>query len=208
MKFFTADTHFNHENVLKCSPRGRLFSCGTEHDLAIIEGINSTVGEKDELYILGDVAWTAETSWVSKIRCKYIHHIIGNHDRTTYGRLFVSTSDVREIKLGEHKCFLSHYPHAYWPASHHGSLHLYGHCHSQREATLDLAFPGRRSMDVGVDNALIHLGALVPFNETQILDILLARPGHDMREFYDNLREQEQKKPSGFEPLGWCEGRR
>lgn len=189
MKWFTADTHFNHENVLKCSPRGKLFDNGTEHDLAVLECINSHVAERDELYILGDVAWTAEVSWISKIRCKYIHHIIGNHDRTGYGRMFVSSSDVREIKLGEHKVFLSHYPHAYWPASHHGSFHLYGHCHAQREQTLDLAFPGRRSMDVGVDNALKLFGSIRPFSETAIVEILGSRPGHDLKEYYERLRD-------------------
>lgn len=188
MKLFIADTHFNHENVLRCSPRGKLFKSGSEHDVAVLKGINAHVNEDDELYILGDVAWTAETSWVSKIRCKYIHHIIGNHDRPSYGKLFTSTSDVREIKIGELKCFLSHYPHAFWPSSHHGSLHLYGHCHAQREETLDKAFPGRRSMDVGVDNALRILGEIRPFTENEILYLLAGRPGHDLKEYYEGLR--------------------
>jgi hypothetical protein len=43
------------------------------------------------------------------------------------------------------RIFVSHYPHAYWPRSHKGCLHVYGHVHAEREATLDAALPGRRS---------------------------------------------------------------
>lgn len=187
--YFTADTHFGHDNILKITWRD--FASMEEHNEVLLNGINSTVGPNDVLYILGDFAWHSEKDWVSKIKCRTKHLIQGNHDKAQVGRMMTSVDEVREIKLtlpdkwkfGDQKqvkCFLSHYPHAHWPASHRGSLHLYGHVHAQKESQLDEAFPGRRAMDVGVDNAKHWLGEWRPFSEHEILDILLARPGFDI----------------------------
>lgn len=194
MIFFTADLHLNHEKVILFTTRP--FKSIVEHDEYVIARINNRVGQKDRLYVLGDVSWRAVGQELGKIVCKDIHLIWGNHDRQNFGKWFKTAEDVTEIKIGEQKVFLSHYPHAFWPSSHRGSMHLYGHCHSQREETLDKAFPGRRSMDVGIDNAWKLLGEYCPFSEGEIMDILGPRPGHDSVEYYeanhgawnDNLR--------------------
>jgi calcineurin-like phosphoesterase family protein len=190
--YFTADDHFAHENILKITDRDLHFASIEEHDDGMLYGINSTVGENDRLFILGDFAWRAGESFTSRIRCKNIHLIFGNHDRTAFGKLFKSVEDTAVLKIQGHKVFLSHYPHCYWPSSHRGSLHLYGHVHAEREETLDAAFPGRRSMDVGVDNALMWLGAYQPFSEDEILRFLLPRPGHDLVEWYDQQRAKRR----------------
>lgn len=191
--FFTADDHFAHENILKITDRDLHFSSSEEHDDALLEGINSTVGENDRLFVLGDFAWRAGESFTNRIRCKNLHLIFGNHDRAGFGKLFKSVEDTAIVKLQGHKVFLSHYPHAYWPSSHRGSLHLYGHVHAEREETLDACFPGRRSMDCGVDNAKLLLGSYRPFSEDEIIDILMARPGHDQVEWYDQQRAARRK---------------
>jgi calcineurin-like phosphoesterase family protein len=189
---FLADTHFDHEGVLAMS--GRMFENIVEHDNWMIDQcINKHVDRNDRLFIIGDFAWRAAEAYTARITCKNIHLIWGNHDRNNFAKAFKSAEDVTEIKIGEHKTFLSHYPHAYWPASHHGSFHLYGHCHRQREETLDLAFPGRRSMDVGVDNALHLLGEYRPFTEDDIIRILLPRPGHDPISFYEEFQSRLPK---------------
>lgn len=185
--FFTADTHLAHDGILGIT--FRKFPTIEDHNEAIIDGINSTVGVNDRLFILGDFCWRAEESWFSRIKCKNTQLIFGNHDKAKLGKLFQTAEDTTEIKLQGHKIFLSHYPHAYWPASHHGSLHLYGHVHSQREATLDAAFPGRRSMDCGVDNAKFLLGQYRPFSEDEVIQILTARPGHDQVEWYEKYQK-------------------
>ena len=174
---FTADLHLDHENVLAMS--GRLFPNILEHDNHMIAQIN-----RSSLVATGCSSWAtwrgtrSRTTWTGLL-CKDVHLIWGNHDKANYGNKFKTAEDVVEIKVGEHKVFLSHYPHAFWPASHHGAFHLYGHCHRQREATLDAAFPGRRSLDVGVDNALHLLGEYRPFRDDEIVSILGSRPGHD-----------------------------
>lgn len=180
MIYFTADTHFAHDWMR--SLRG--FPTVEIHDDVILEGINETVGANDTLYHLGDFAWTQEESFFKRIKCKNIHLIQGNHDRAKVGKLFKTVCDTAEIKINGDKVFLSHYPHAYWPASHYGSYHLYGHVHGQRESTLNLVFPGRRSIDVGLDNAYRLIGLYRPFSWAEIKEILKTEVGHDPVEYY------------------------
>jgi hypothetical protein len=56
---------------------------------------------------------------------------------------------------------------------------VYGHCHSQREKQLDALFPERRSIDIGIDNAVKYYGAPVPFAEEFFTYGLMSRKGHD-----------------------------
>ena len=197
---FTADLHLDHENVLAMS--GRLFPNILEHDNHMIAQINRFVPRGDRLFILGDVSWFSVENYLARLHCKDVHLIGGNHDRNKFGASFKTAEDVTAIKIQGHKVFLSHYPHAYWPSSHHGSFHLYGHCHRQREATLDAAFPGRRSLDVGVDNALHLLGEYRPFTEDEIVAILGNRPGHDLLPFYADFQAKLPKYGAscGFVP--------
>lgn len=88
----------------------------------------------------------------------------------------------------------SHYPHAFWPNSHNGAGHIYGHTHSHREITLDLALPGRRSMDIGVDYAKKLLGDYRPFELDYIANLLVTTPGHDPVQFYWNLDNDKTSK--------------
>ena len=47
------------------------------------------------------------------------------YEAINFGKKFKTAEDVAEVKVGEIKVFLSHYPHAYWPASHHGSFYAF-----------------------------------------------------------------------------------
>lgn len=173
--FFTSDTHLSHDAL---GLSFRQFETIEHHNDAIMDGINKAVGVHDRLFVLGDFCWRGEESWVAKIRCKNLHLIFGNHDKAKLGKLFKTAEDTSEVKIQGRKVFLSHYPHAFWPASHHGSLHLYGHVHAQHEIPLDVLFPGRRSMDCGVDNAFRLVGEYRPFSEDEIVGMLADRPGH------------------------------
>ena len=178
-----ADPHFQHEGVLQMSDR--VFPTIDAHDDEVLENINSLVDRDDTLIIAGDFSWRAPDSYLERIRCRNIHIIIGNHDKPSIGRKVKvkSCADVGIWKMLCHDVFVSHYPHCYWPASHYGSLHIYGHLHDQREETMDLAFPGRRAIDCGVDTAFRLFGKYRPFIDKELVDILMARPGHDPVEF-------------------------
>lgn len=188
MIHFSADTHFNHEAILKMA--GRPFEAIAEHDAHLINEINKQVQPNDTLWIVGDVAWHSVEHLKRQIVCKNVYLIWGNHDRQNFGKHFEATMDVTDTKIrhstgqDEYHVFLSHYAHAFWPGSHRGWLHLYGHNHAMREETLDSIWPNRRSMDVGVDNAKRLLGEYRPFTADEIIEILGSRPGHDPVEFY------------------------
>lgn len=181
MIWFVGDTHFDWENIA----RHRGFDSAEAHDEFILERINERVMRNDRLIILGDFCSKNPQRWRQRIRCQEVWLVYGNHDRNGWGQCFSQAFQHRTIKLTDgFRVYLSHYPTAYWDGSHKGWGHLYGHTHQAREETLDRAFPGRRSMDVGVD-ALIHrFIQFRPIGETEISEVLQSRPGHDPVEFY------------------------
>lgn len=190
MKFFTADQHFDAKNVMTKMGRQGGYVSSEEHDEVVLDQINTAVGKRDFLYINGDFAFRRAPYWRGRIRCKNIRFCIGNHDRPLDSqRAFGTVHQISVVKLdcGE-RAVNCHYPIAFWPASHHGTYHFYGHCHTQRETTLDALFPQRRSIDVGVDNAWRLLGAHRPFSESELMELLAGRTGHDPVEFYKELR--------------------
>lgn len=193
MKWFLGDPHFDDEK-LAMSMRPVFKSVGEMNDCLISE-INHWVERKDELFLMGDFAWKRAAYFRNAIRCKHVHLIWGNHDRPNYGVHFETARDTAVVKFcstsddpvtGKRiQCFLSHYPHAFWPASHYGSLHLYGHMHRQREAWLDNALGwDRRSMDIGVDNIYHLTGRFRPISEFEVAGILMQRKGHDNVDYY------------------------
>ena len=83
MIWFTSDTHFGHENMLRLC--GRPWSTVVQMNDAIIDSINSKVAVDDELYILGDFSFkmTAQDAYElrKRIACKRVHLLSGNHDK-------------------------------------------------------------------------------------------------------------------------------
>lgn len=55
MIWFTGDTHFGHENMLRLSDRP--WSTVAQMNDAMVANINSKVAADDELYILGDFSF-------------------------------------------------------------------------------------------------------------------------------------------------------
>lgn len=188
--WFTADTHFDHQTIGEKMLRSGNYANVSEHNETLLENLNSCVSRGDRLFILGDFAFKRAMYWRGRIRCKHIEFVIGNHDRPAESkRAFGTVWQIRVTKLqcGE-KAVLCHYPICYWPSSHHGAYHFYGHCHQQREITLDGVFPDRRSMDVGVDHAYRLFGRHRPFSEPELMELLADRKGHDPKSFYEGLK--------------------
>ncbi len=150
----------------------------------LIEGINSTVGKDDVLWHLGDFSFgTRGNSLASaryyrdRIHCRQINCIWGNHDDYSIHPIFDKTYDLRKISWNNQEIVLCHYALAIWEKSHHKSWMLYGHSHSNAEVNLDAMMPGRRSFDVGVDNAKKILGAYRPWSFDEIKAIMDQRKG-------------------------------
>ena len=83
MIWFTSDTHFGHENVLKFTDRP--WETIWQMNDAIVDSINGRVAVDDELYILGDFSFkmTAQDAYAlrKRIACRRIHLVPGNHDK-------------------------------------------------------------------------------------------------------------------------------
>ena len=81
MRWFTADLHFGHENIIKFCDRP--FRDLNHMHTTIIDNINHLVGQEDELWILGDLAMglLANTLPITKRIIGKVHLVAGNHDR-------------------------------------------------------------------------------------------------------------------------------
>lgn len=186
---FIADPHFGHEKIITLAKRP--FNSIDEHDEYLISQINENVERNDRLIIVGDVGFHPQ-KYRMRIRCKEVILVYGNHDKRTYKDCFSRAVDVMTVKSYGLPIWISHYPHIFWPGSHHGHGHVYGHVHDAREEYLDDLFPERRSMDVGVDSARRILGVMRPFHESEVVEIFLERIGHDLLDFYRQHDEHKQ----------------
>jgi len=222
--YFTSDTHFFHNNIIKYSNRPFLTDAdkraleangGNWHrgdwkgngssnwritDEAVrtmndtlIDNINKVVGENDTLWHLGDWAFAPKQEYYrtcklirDRILCKNVYLIWGNHDRIEINNIFSGTFGLHQINVNKQKIVLCHYAMAVWDGSHRGTICLYGHSHANAEEWLNKTMPGRRSLDVGVDNAYKLLGDYRPFSFEEIANIMAKRKGfhfdhHGMR---------------------------
>lgn len=134
--YFIADLHLGHYNAMTRFDN-RPFKTLDEMDTEIINNINEVVGKNDNLYLLGDLSWydgQKTYELLSKIKCKNLHLIVGNHDGKWMrdqrcANLFSSINDLLRIRDNGRVVILCHYPMAVWDQSHNGSYHLYGHVH-------------------------------------------------------------------------------
>ncbi len=154
-------------------------------DSTIIDNINRVVGENDELWFLGDfcfapkhIYYQTARNYRNRITCKHILLVKGNHDHSSINGLFERDYDQTAINVNGRHIVLNHYCMAVWNHSHRSSWQLYGHSHTQIEAWMDKIMPGRRSLDVGVDNAAILLGEYRPFSFEELEKILGPRSGY------------------------------
>jgi calcineurin-like phosphoesterase family protein len=150
MIYFTADQHYYHENIMKYSHRP--FYTINDMNMTITKNWNNTIKPNDEVYILGDFAFTTTENTNELLKNlngrKYL--IKGNHDRflsdNKFDRTqFIWVKDYYILKYREQKIVLFHYPIYEWDCAFHGSIHLYGHVHNNEQMDRKNAF------NVGVD---------------------------------------------------------
>lgn len=152
--FFTADTHFQHGNIIKyCS---RPFASAQEMDDVMFRNWAAVVQPNDAIYHLGDVFFGDAERVLPRLRAlpgkKYL--IPGNHDPqklAVLSEVFEILPALTEISIpvarkDKHvRLALCHYAMRTWNNSHQGGrIMLYGHSHGR--------LPGNNlSLDVGVD---------------------------------------------------------
>jgi calcineurin-like phosphoesterase family protein len=140
MLYLTADLHLGHTNILTLG-EGRPFPSIGAHDAALIDGINATVGEDDELWVLGDLSMNGSEEEVrayrARICCRHVSLVLGNHDKAAacegshaFERV-VRYARVGKLSRDGYRAVLFHYPILDWDGMYRGSYCLHGHIHSR-----------------------------------------------------------------------------
>lgn len=180
--FFTSDSHYGHTNICRGITKWRTidgeipvdqtrpFDTLEQMDDRIVNGINSSVGEDDILFHLGDWSFGGFeniSEFRKRINCTNIHLILGNHDHHIYRNrggaryLFNSVNELVTLEVemyrpnnGDkkiiHKFELCHYPITSWKNMNEGVIHLHGHVHLGPNLRMSNNNKGRY-MDVGMD---------------------------------------------------------
>jgi len=96
--FFTADTHFGHENVIPYCQRP--YSSVDEMDEDLVKKWNETVGERDWIFHLGDFAFMDKLRTAAIIaRLNGLKVLLkGNHDKRTV-KFYLDAGFVQVYKL-------------------------------------------------------------------------------------------------------------
>lgn len=175
--FFTSDTHFGHDNIIKfCN---RPFKDIKEMDDTIVSNWNRVVGKDDIVFHLGDFAFGGSQVWnnmISRLN-GHIHLVVGNHDlkniRQGYMGRFESVSTQLILNINNRLVYLNHYPFLCYAGSWRNPdavvYQLFGHVHTRPHGDLSkvsdeevkrilgldaprLAYLMPTQYDVGVDN--------------------------------------------------------
>jgi calcineurin-like phosphoesterase family protein len=160
MIYFTADTHFYHENIIRLCQRP--FEDVQTMNEMLIENWNSCVTDNDEIYILGDLVYKGKGREANEILKalkgkKYL--IRGNHEKYLDDPAFKTAAfewvkDYYVLFWQKRKFVLCHYPIFEWEGYFHDSIHLYGHVHNgggNAEYQERFRQLGSRAINVGVD---------------------------------------------------------
>ena len=162
--FFTSDTHFQHENIIKYCKRP--FKNVEENDEEIIRRWNEKVPEDGIVFHLGDVAF-GNPKHVDEILHQLngkIYLVIGNHDWrhvvTDHKWRFEEITQQINMKIGKRHIILNHYPMLAFSGAWRGvdaTYQLFGHVHTSpyTDEGLDqqrMKYLFTSQYDVGVDN--------------------------------------------------------
>ena len=158
MKFYTADLHWDHKNIIRLSKRP--FESLKDMQDIMWADWNATVSNSDDVYILGDFCFGVTTfiEYIERLNGN-LHFIRGNHDTEPFVKIRKMKEsgdkrfrrcffheDVHEMKDDGQRVVLCHYPLREWPGYFKKAIHLHGHCHGNiGESFMEGAY------DVGVD---------------------------------------------------------
>lgn len=165
--FFTSDTHFHHDNIIRFC--GRPFSSVDEMDRVLIEKWNAKVPKDGTVFHLGDFCFGGFQLW-KKYREQLNGDIIlikGNHDIKNlkfdklYDMLFTHSSWQMYIQVEGRRVYLNHVPFLCYGGTYRKQkdlvYQLFGHVHTSPFVSegkdikrLVNLFPTQ--YDVGVDN--------------------------------------------------------
>jgi len=159
--FFTSDTHFGHQNIIRyCN---RPFHNAEEMNAELIHRWQEVVPHDGIVFHLGDFCLGSPSLWNRILSSlpgrKYL--ILGNHDMKStspiYTKQFELVTQQMIIRVGHQTIILNHYPLLCYCGSYRDEWQLFGHVHSGPVSPGGLDIPRLRMLfplqyDVGVDN--------------------------------------------------------
>jgi calcineurin-like phosphoesterase family protein len=160
MIYFTADTHFNHSNIINLC--GRPFNNVEQMNKTLIQNWNSCITASDDVYILGDLVFKGTgidaNNIIKKLNGKK-YLIKGNHDKFIDNNSFNVNNfewikDYYVLNYEKIKFILFHYPIFEWDGYFRDTIHLYGHVHNcgnNKEQSKRFETLGKKAINVGVD---------------------------------------------------------
>lgn len=144
-EFLISDLHLGHKNIVKFmrvdgqplrakSNDGYpsdLYESVAEHDAALIDAINSTCTQDDILWVLGDVAFSAEA--LEKVRLIRAHKRLvgGNHDHFSTQRYLDVGFEKVQGAVQHRGVILTHIP-VHEREMGRFRLNVHGHLHNDR----------------------------------------------------------------------------
>lgn len=185
--YITSDIHYGHKNICRGvtnwrTPEGEVpinstrdFSTIEQMNSAIVDRINSKVGQEDTLIMLGDIAFGGFENignFLDRLVCKNIYLILGNHDhhikndRGYIKERFIAVKDYAELNIDGVNFVLCHYPLASWHGLNKGVVHLHGHVHLSAQNK----WGNGKKLDVGLDG-----NNLYPYSITEIVHMMDKR---------------------------------
>lgn len=126
-------------------------------DNAMIDNWNNKVEKSDKVYILGDFCFSNKDYAISILNRlngqKFL--IKGNHGHIIKDKEVESKfgwiKDYYVLKHDNLKFVLFHYSIQVWDSKHYGSIHLFGHVHSNKDENHPMADNLGYAYNVGVD---------------------------------------------------------
>lgn len=164
-KFYIADLHYGHKNVLNFD--NRPFNSIEEMNEELVKRWNRVVTNGDQVYILGDMFWCEDKEAIRVLDMLNGQKILvrGNHDRIkgkNSESRFVKVAEYMEIEDNGRKIVLCHYPIPCFKNHFYGSYHLYGHVHNSFEWTMMLDC--KNSMEsYGQPCQMYNVGVMMPY---------------------------------------------
>ncbi|MDR2339806.1 MAG: metallophosphoesterase [Deltaproteobacteria bacterium] len=141
MFYFTADTHFGHNEIIKLCDRP--FESAEEMDESMVKNWNERVQESDTVVIVGDFIHKSTHSpeyYLERLKGRK-RLVIGNHDhkwmpRCDLSKYFDNVGNYEEIEDStiKNRIIISHYPMMSWNRQNKGSYMVHGHIHNTTDA--------------------------------------------------------------------------
>ena len=155
MNFYTADQHNWHKRIFELQKRP--FTSLQEMTEVMIEKYNKKVSANDNAYFLGDFSFGTkeQTEYILRRLKGNKHFIWGNHDKVLrenkdLQKYFSWCKQYHTIYENDIPIVLCHFPFRSWDKQRYGSLHLFGHVHTNENSHHPIIeIPN--SYNVGVD---------------------------------------------------------